>query len=145
MTYLASAVMSSNVISIPENLTIQSAEALMKTKNIRHLPVVNSLNELSGIISVHDFGKSPDKSESVKTVMSTKVKMVTRSTDIKSVILCMLKNKISSLLVANNDNIVGIVTSHDLLKLLIEILEENDDLEKMEIGSFFDESWSSVR
>ena len=74
--------------------------------------------------------------------MSTPVRMVTKSANIKSVIEEMLTNKISSLLVANEQNIIGIVTTEDLLKLLSQVLEDGDDLESFEMGSFFDESWS---
>ena len=55
----------------------------------------------------------------------------------------MLKNKISSLLVANEKNVVGIVTTDDLLKLLSQVLEDKDDLDSFDVGSFFDDAWTS--
>ena len=143
MTYLTSAVMTADVISIPEDGTINAAQDLMQANRIRHLPVVNKANELAGIVSAKDFGKARNKNESVKNIMTTAVQVVSKGTNIKSVIETMLTNKISSLLVANERNVVGIVTTEDLLKLLSQVLEDNDDLEMFEVGSFFDDSWSS--
>jgi CBS domain-containing protein len=135
--------MSAEVISIPEDRPVDAAQDLMKANRIRHLPVVNKDNELAGIVSIKDFGKVRGKNECVKDIMTTPVRVVTKSTNIKSVIEAMLSNKISSLLVANDRNVVGIVTTEDLLKLLSQVLEDKDDLDSFELGSFFDDSWSS--
>lgn len=143
MTYLTGAVMSSNLISISEERDIGTAESLMKINKIRHLPVVNSENELSGILSAKDVAKVRDKSDPIKNIMTTPVRVVKKNANIRSVIDLMLRNKISSILVANNDDIVGIVTTDDLLKLLSQVLNDNEDFDNVDVGSFFDESWRS--
>ena len=143
MTFLTGAVMSGEIISILENHSVDAAEGLMKANRIRHLPVVNEANELSGILSIKDFCKVRDKKERVKNIMTTPVRVVAKNANIKSVIETMLINKISSILVSNGGNIVGIVTTEDLLKLLSQVLEDGDDLESFDVGSFFDDSWSS--
>ena len=135
--------MSADVISILEDKSVDTAQDLMTANRIRHLPVVNKANELAGIVSVKDFGKARNKSDCVKNIMTTPVQVVPKSTNIKSVIETMLGNKINSLLVANERNVIGIVTTEDLLKLLSHLLDDKDDLEMFEIGSFFDDSWSS--
>lgn len=143
MTYLTGAVMSSNLISISEERDIETAESLMKINKIRHLPVVNNDNELSGILSAKDVAKVRDKSGPIKNIMTTPVRVVKKNANIRSVIDLMLRNKISSILVASNDDIVGIVTTDDLLKLLSQVLNDNEDFDNVDVGSFFDESWRS--
>lgn len=143
MTYLTGAVMSSNLVSISEERDIDTAESLMKVNRIRHLPVVNQNNELSGILSAKDVVKVKDKRQAIKSIMTTPVKVVRKDSNIKSVIELMLRNKISSILVADSEDIVGIVTTDDLLRLLTQVLTDSDDLENTDIGSFFDESWKS--
>ena len=143
MTYLTGAVMSANLVSISEERDIDTAEGLMKINKIRHLPVVNGNNELAGIISSKDVARVKDKKQPIKTIMTSPVRVVKQKANIKSVIEMMLKNKISSILVASDEDIVGIITTDDLLKLLSQVLSDTDDLENVDIGSFFDESWKS--
>ncbi len=143
MTYLTGKVMTGKLISILEDHDVISGESLMKTHKIRHLPVVNSENELSGILSIRDVVRAKDKTSMVKTIMTTPVRTVKKDANIKTVIALMLKYKISAVLVADNNEVVGIVTTDDLLKLLHEVLEDGDSLESMEISSFFDDDWNS--
>lgn len=144
MNYLASAVMSGNVISVFEDRDIKTAERVMTINNIRHLPVVNVLNELSGILSVIDVAKARDKSKSIKTIMTSPVLIVKNRTHIKDVIEIMLKKKVSSILVGNENNVTGILTTDDLLKLLLKIIDDDEAVENFEVDSFFDETWASA-
>ena len=143
MNYLTGTVMSSNLISISEDRDIDTADGLMKINKIRHLPVVNANNELSGILSVKDIARAKDKKKPIKSVMTTPVRVVKKSANVKTVIELMLKHKICSVLVANEEDIVGIVTTDDLLKLLAEVIDDSESLENMDVSSFFDESWTS--
>ena len=143
MNYLTGSVMSSNLISISEDRDIDTAEGLMKINKIRHLPVVNSNNELSGILSVKDIAKAKDRKKPIRSIMTTPVRVVNKSANVKSVIEIMLKHKICSILVANEEDIVGIVTTDDLLQLLSDVIDDSESLENMEVTSFFDDSWTS--
>lgn len=133
--------MSSNLISISEDKDVAAAAVLMKAHDIRHLPVVDAYNELSGIISLTDIAGANDPAEKIKNVMTPRVRIVKKSANIKTIIDQMLKFKISSMLVAQNDDVVGIVTTDDLLQLLYELLDERDDLQNLEISEFIDDSW----
>ena len=142
MTYLTGKVMTGKLISVLEDHDIITGESLMRTYKIRHLPVVNTDNELSGILSIRDVIKAKDKTNSVKSVMTTPVRTVKKTANIKAVIEIMLKYKISAVLVADQTDIVGIVTTDDLLKLLHQVLEDSENLESLEIASLFDEDWN---
>jgi CBS domain-containing protein len=145
MTFLTGAIMSSNLVSISEERDIETAQALMKMNKIRHLPVVDSSNELSGIISVQDLAKAHNPKSKIKSVMTSRVRVVKKTANIKSIIEQMLKFKISSMIVAHEQDVVGIVTTDDLLKLLYQLLEGEEDLAKLadeyDEESFFDDAW----
>ncbi len=143
MDYLTGTVMSSNLISISEDRDIETADGVMRVNKIRHLPVVNSNNELSGIISTKDVAAAPDRRKLIKSIMTTPVRIVKKTANVKAVIEIMLKHKICSVLVANEEDVVGIITTDDLLKLLAKVIESSERLENVDVSSFFDDSWSS--
>ena len=143
MNYLTGTVMSSNLISISEDRDIETADGLMKVNKIRHLPVVNANNELSGIISTKDVAAAPDRRKPIKSIMTSPVRIVKKGENVKSVIEIMLKQKINSVLVANEEDVVGIVTTDDLLKLLSQVIEDSERLENIDVSTFFDDTWSS--
>jgi CBS domain-containing protein len=47
--------MTSNVVTIGEEASIEEARRLIVTHGVRHLPVINSKGELSGLFSVRKF------------------------------------------------------------------------------------------
>jgi CBS domain-containing protein len=143
MTFLTNSIMSAGLISISEDRDLKTAESLMKINKIRHLPVVNEENELSGILSSKDLAKAHNKDVAIKTVMTSPVRVVKKNANIKVVIELMLKHKICSVLVSNEEDIVGIVTTDDLLKLLAKVIDDGEDFDSVNVGSFFDETWTS--
>lgn len=133
--------MSQNLISIEENQKVEMAETLMRVNSIRHLPVVDELNELSGIISATDVANAHDKKISVKSVMSPRVRIIKQNSNIKKIIEQMLRFKISSMLVASGDELVGIVTTDDLLQLLYELLDEDEHVQASEVPNLIENDW----
>ena len=53
-----SAIMTSDVFSCSPNDTVQSSMAAMTERRIRHLPVVDEQQQLTGIVSIGDLVKS---------------------------------------------------------------------------------------
>lgn len=86
MRFTASSIMSTNLVYINEEEFIDVASALMKVNRIRHLPVVDSTNNLTGIISSTDVLKSLGKKIKIKSVMTSKVRIVKETTSIQKVI-----------------------------------------------------------
>lgn len=144
MTFLTRAVMSSQLISISEEKDVSAAEKLMAEKQIRHLPVVDSFDELAGIITSTDVAKAINKQTKIKEVMSPRVRIIKRDENIKKVIGQMLKFKISSMLVSHNENLVGIVTTDDLIQLLYELIDEDEQLKNIEVSTLLENEWESV-
>ena len=139
-------VMTKKIISVPIGTTLFEANQLMFEKRLRHLPVIDESNQVIGLLSQRDLKYVPNSRKiSVELMMSTPVKFVDQNLSLRNAIFQMLQNKISSLLVIDNDDaIIGIVTSDDLLwhlsHLLINEVEENatplDFKVKQTIGEF---------
>lgn len=144
MTYLTKSIMSSQLISISENEDVLYAENLMSKNKIRHLPVVDTYNELSGIVSATDLAKSPNKKYKIKDIMNPKVRIIKENASVTKIITQMLKFKISSMLVSHNEDLVGIVTTDDLIQLLYELIDENENLNKLEVSTLVESEWDEV-
>lgn len=144
MTFLTRSVMSSQLISISEEKEVAEAEAVMAQNKIRHLPVVDAFSELSGIITSTDIAKSINKQIKIREVMSPRVRIIKRDENIKKIISQMLKFKISSMLVSHKEDLVGIVTTDDLLQLLYELIDEDENLQKLEVSTLLENDWETV-
>ncbi|BCS92242.1 hypothetical protein L3N51_01724 [Metallosphaera sp. J1] len=53
-------IMTASLITVREDSPITGALSLMRTYNIRHLPVVNQDGKLTGIISIRDVARALD-------------------------------------------------------------------------------------
>ncbi len=141
MNFLARSVMSSQLITISEGKNISQAEEVMAINKIRHLPVVDSFNELSGILSSTDVARALNKNVEIKEVMSPRVRIIKRDENLKKIIPQMLKFKISSMLVSHNEELVGIVTTDDLIQLLYELIDEDENLQNLEVSNLIESDW----
>ena len=105
--------------------TITFAQKLMQKYDIRHLPVLHG-GELYGIVSDRDLGMiaglnevNPDVT-TVEEAMTQEAYTVSKDTSLFGVLQEMLEHKYSSAVVVEGVKIVGIFTTHDSLKLLVE-------------------------
>lgn len=118
-------------ISIEENLGFAELLKLMTSQDIRHLPVMRD-GELIGIISDRDvrlFAGMPEADRAGLTaadIMSEDLISVEASTPLDQVAQLMSAKKISSLIVTENNEFLGIFTASDALNALIEILRGVD-------------------
>lgn len=131
-------IMVSNVISVKNTDSIHHARMLLKEKNIRHLPVVNSVTgDFSGVLSqrvllnhafktVEKYGMSflekRDKSTSVDEVMLVDCVTAQPDMDLISAGDFFTTKKSSCLPVVDGKKLVGIITSVDFVKLALHLL-----------------------
>lgn len=118
-------IMTKNLITIPMGTPLIEAYKMMATEKIRHLPVVDMMDDIVGILSQRDLNylKNPEQLP-VEFAMSAPVIYVAESMPLREAIAKMLELKISCLMVADtNDNAVGILTTDDLLSHLAAMLE----------------------
>ncbi|HSN81424.1 MAG TPA: CBS domain-containing protein [Polyangiales bacterium] len=106
--------------------TITFAQKLMDKHGIRHLPVLHG-GELYGVVSDRDLGMiaglnevDPDQT-TVEEAMTQDAYTVSRETALFDVLQEMLEHKYGSAIVVEGTRIVGIFTTHDALKLLVDV------------------------
>lgn len=129
-----SSIMTKNVIKLNLSDTLTKAEGLFKKYHIRHIPVVNG-NIIIGMLSYTDLLRISfadavyDDEEidvtvynmfSVEQVMARNLVKVSPDNTIKEVAEILSKNEFHALPVVEGDLLVGIVTTTDLIKYLIE-------------------------
>ena len=135
-------IMTSPAIVITPEATLPIATALMKDKQIRHLPVVEN-GRLVGIISRGDLREASisasinaDQYElhfmlnrlTVGKLMTRKVYTVTPDAPVVHAAELMTEQKIAGLPVVDPEGaVIGIVTESDLLKMLVHKLREAEE------------------
>lgn len=130
-----SAIMSKNVITLSSTDDLLLAEKLFKKEKIRHIPVVSG-TEIKGILSYTDllrisFADAADEDEkdvdtvvynmfTIDQVMAKTLVTVNSSSTIKEVAEILSKKEFHALPVVDNNELVGIVTTTDLINYLLE-------------------------
>ena len=130
-------IMTTNVVSIPSNTSLADARNIMDVHRIKRLPVIDR-GRLVGIVTKSALDKAGpselttfSKRElayllqklTVKEVMKRDALIMSPDTSVEEAIALALARKSRSILVMNEDRLVGIVTTYDFLyKVLNPIL-----------------------
>ena len=124
--------MTKEVVTIDANEPLSFADDVMQLGRIRHMPVVNEEGDLLGILSQRDlfrgalaralgYGRhAQDKLLDMlraKEVMKSDVQTTQPDATIEEAAELMLKKKIGCLVVIEAQQIVGILTESDFVKL----------------------------
>ena len=117
-------VMTPDPITLPPTATVGEAYAVMSERGFRHVPIVES-GLLLGVISMTDIGHLGAKVPAILArplheVMSTKLMTVTPDESIAIAATTMAGRKINCLLVVDDNQLAGIVTTYDLLDALAQ-------------------------
>ena len=120
--------MTRKVIAVPPSLLVTHAWEVMQRERIRHLPVVAN-GKVVGILSDRDFLRianvlpSGDLSfvrRHVEDIMTLKPITCAPGNSVSFVAQIMTEKTIDAIPIVEDDRLVGLVTSTDLLHLLIE-------------------------
>jgi acetoin utilization protein AcuB len=122
-------IMAKKLMTVPTGTSLFEAYQLMDEKRIRHLPVVDQQDQVVGVLARRDLNAVPDsKNIPVEYMMNSPVQFVSQDLPVRKAVFQMLQMKISSLLIADeNDNAVGIVTTDDFLWFLNHLLEDETE------------------
>jgi CBS domain-containing membrane protein len=128
-------IMTKNVVKLNVTDDLTKAESLFKKHHIRHIPVVSG-NKILGMLSYTDllrisFADAVDEDEtsvdvtvynmfSVEQVMARNLVTVSPETTIKEVAEILAFKEFHALPVCEGELLVGIVTTTDLIKYLID-------------------------
>jgi acetoin utilization protein AcuB len=125
---LISDIMRTNVVSIPSSTSLAEARRIMDAHSIRRLPVIDRMH-LVGIVTKDDLDKmGPSQLTTfrvnelvymlnkitVKDVMHTDVVSVPPDTTIEEAVAIAQSKRIGSLVITENDKVIGIATTNDI-------------------------------
>jgi predicted transcriptional regulator len=132
-----SSIMTSNVVAVERSDSLEDAEKLMIRHHIRHVPVVTD-GELVGMLSLTDlkrmsfvdmFGDSESEVDTaiynmmtIEQVMIARPLSVAPNTTIKEVAEIFAEREFHALPVTEDGKLVGIVTTTDLIRYLLDQL-----------------------
>lgn len=122
-------IMTRAIISIPTDMAIKEAAAILSDNNITGAIVVDNFSNPVGVISGIDIAKIYRRKEeglTVKDIMATSVYTITPETTIKEAARLICKQGVHRLFVSNKDpgrteikeTPLGIVTTGDIIKEL---------------------------
>ncbi len=105
------------ITTMPHN-SVGQAQKIMADNNIRSIPVVDSELNLLGIVTATDMLKDISETTQLREVMTTKVYTIPAYSDVHKAARVMRKHGINHLIVSDEQKIVGVLSSHDLLRLV---------------------------
>jgi acetoin utilization protein AcuB len=141
-------VMRTDLTTVPPETTLVTAQKTLDQKEINHLLVVDGRNELLGIVSDRDLKKSWASSATtlsknelmylldqvtVADIMAKKTLTIAPATTIERAALLMNQHRINALPVVEDDELVGIITSRDVMRVLLEAVGIETDSSRLTI------------
>ena len=122
------------LFTVGHRVTLGAAWALMRAREVRHLPVLDDERRLIGLVSDHDLqqavldrvlGKPPGEAKRaldqlwVDEVMTWGVVTVGPDTEIRDAGQVMRERRIGALPIAEGGRVVGILTATDVIQALL--------------------------
>jgi len=141
-------IMHTDLITVSPETSLVGASELIQTKKIDHLLVVDDKKKLVGIVSDRDlkqYWASPATSLSthelnyllekvtVSMIMVKTVVTVPVDTTIERAAFIMQQNRISALPVMENGELAGIITSSDVMDVLLQAIGISDDSTRLSV------------
>ncbi|MDJ0622771.1 MAG: CBS and ACT domain-containing protein [Desulfocapsaceae bacterium] len=131
--------MATDLITVRPDTTLKEAKGLMQEKNIRHLPVVDEVGKLLGIVTDRDMRDAQPSSlldeetyartyervmeHRVEEIMSKEPLTISGFYTLQDTLLVMGKKKVGALPVINEDGMLeGIMSTRDLLRAFVNIM-----------------------
>ena len=137
--------MTTDLLTLTPEHRVYHALELMEQNDIRHLPIVDAnSNRLLGIVSDRDIKRHLNHSfdtdnevlndrlvmlTQLKDIMSKGLLKTSATEDLLNVLKIFLQNKISAIPVVkgSQDELVGLLTTHDLLELFMQLLNQQPE------------------
>jgi acetoin utilization protein AcuB len=121
--------MTPDPVTIDQHDKLSKAKAMMQAGNFRRVPVVDD-GRLVGILTERDLQKYSGFLEStrVTAAMRTSLITVTPYDTVEFAARLMLKHKIGGLPIVADGTLVGIVTTTDLLKAFLNVVQATNEI-----------------
>jgi acetoin utilization protein AcuB len=124
------AFMTPNPLTIADHQSLAAAHRLMREHHVRHLPVL-SAGKLVGVISLRDLyfiETLPDvdpESVLVSEAMSSDTFTASPDTPLTDVVREMAENKYGSVVLVEDERVVGVFTTIDALRTLLSFAKKD--------------------
>ena len=117
--------MSSPVITVVGENSVQEVRTLMKRNKIHAIPIIQYIKQLPeaeitirGIITASDLDENVDDKTSVVDIMTKNVHVIHKDSSARSAAKMMLKHKVHHLVAMEDGKIIGMISSLDFVKLV---------------------------
>ncbi len=131
-------IMSTDLVTLQPKDNLDKARAIMRDKQIHHLPVVVDGDQLVGLVTLTDLLAATDsslrdenrmhaKDIRVEDVMIRDLATVDEHASLRQAALFLEKHKIGCLPVVTDNKLRGIVTDTDFVAVAINLLEQMED------------------
>jgi CBS domain-containing protein len=107
-------IMTSDVISVPGDSTIEDAARLLARHRISGLPVLDQAGMLVGLVTEYDLISR--QGQTVSDIMSRGVISISEDTNVEEVAHLLTNQRIRRVPVLRGEQLVGIVSRSDLIK-----------------------------
>lgn len=107
-----------SVVTTMPHKSVGHAQSIMLKNKIKSIPIVDSENKIKGIITSTDILKDISETTPLSHVMTTKVYTIPAYSDVYIAARVMRNHHINHLIVSDEKKIVGVLSAHDLLRLV---------------------------
>ncbi|MBF0289321.1 MAG: CBS domain-containing protein [SAR324 cluster bacterium] len=140
--------MQKDPIVLKQGQTLKDASRLIKMRNVRHLPVVDDNNRLIGIVTDRDVKKASASGAttldihelfylmdkvSVEDIMTRRVYSVHPSMPLEQAAKVLHDRKFGCLPVVDNQKLVGILTTTDVMQFLMDAMNVDSSCTRVEL------------
>ena len=110
--------MTANVVTAKRHHTVAQVKASLRKRKIGSLPVVDVDDHPIGIVSSLDLLDEVSKDSPVSRVMTKPVYTIPQYSDVHIAARMMRNHKVHHLIVTHEKEVVGVISSFDLLRLV---------------------------
>jgi predicted transcriptional regulator len=113
-------VMSTPVVITQRNVKITHIKDQLSRKGIHALPVLEEDGTITGIVTSSDVAKHKNDEDTVGDIMSDRVHIVLKNNRLKDAAAVMTKHAIHHLIVMEDGDVVGMISSMDIVAIYAE-------------------------
>jgi acetoin utilization protein AcuB len=120
--------MSAPVYTVTEKATVGEVRAIMKSKYIHALPIVEYVKELpearviiKGIVTATDLNVKAKDKAMIKDFMTQNIHIIHKDSSVQVAAKMMLKHKVHHLVSMEEGLIIGMVSSLDFVKIVADL------------------------
>ena len=111
-------IMISPVIVTQKTRSVGHVKELLERKHINAIPVLSMEGEIEGIITATDVVREVNDDTLVERIMTTKTHVVGVESGVQDAAKMLLKHKVHHLVVMDEGQVVGIVSSMDFVSIV---------------------------